>query len=272
MGHDSPVSNVSALRTPPRISLGQANQEPTSRAYHLVARFARFFNQLVTVRKWTGQEHIPKAGGVIIVCNHTSNYDPLALGEFIIWAGRWPRFLGKSEIWKVPGLSWLARKCEQIPVYRNTDRAGNSLIYAEEALLAKGHAITIYPEGTITADPDVWPMTGRRGAAQLALNTGVPVVPVVAFGPHRVFGQKLLQPWRMFGRRKPVSVMGGAPIDLSAYEGAEPTKETLDEVTDLILDTLTGMVSELRGEAPPTDGRFDMRVGRRVPNDPGSRE
>lgn len=227
---------------------------------------------MVTRRRWAGQEHIPTTGGAILVCNHTSNYDPLALGEFIIWAGRWPRFLGKSEIWTVPFLGWLARKCEQIPVYRNTERASNSLVHAEEALLTKQHAITIYPEGTITADPDVWPMTGRRGAAQLALKTGVPVVPIVAFGPHEVMGQKDLQPWRMIGRRKKVDVMAGPPIDLSAYQDVEPTKEVHDEVTDLILDTLTVMLSELRNEAPPADGRYDMRVGRRVRNDPTSRE
>ncbi|HJE52069.1 MAG TPA: 1-acyl-sn-glycerol-3-phosphate acyltransferase, partial [Tessaracoccus flavescens] len=121
-------------------------------------------------------------------------------------------------------------------------------------------------------DPDVWPMTGRRGAAQLALKTGVPVVPVAGFGPHRVLGQKKLEPWRLFGKRKPVSVMASPAIDLSTYAGVEPTKEVLDEVTDLFLDTLTQMVADLRNETPPTEGRFDMRVGRRVPNSPDSRE
>lgn len=259
------MSNVSALRAPERRSLKDANREPASRAYHVVARFARFVNPLLTRRTWAGAEHIPKTGGIIIVANHTSNYDPLALGEFLIYAGgRWPRFLGKSEIWKVPVLGWFARKCEQIPVFRNTDQAVNSLVHAEEALEEKGHAVAIYPEGTITADPDVWPMTGRRGAAQLALKTGVPVIPVVAFGPHRVFGQKELEPWRIFGRRKPVRVMARPALDLSAYLGVEPTKEVLDDVTELILDTLTDMVAELRDEQPPAGGRFDMRLGRRV--------
>ena len=266
------MTNVSALRTPERRPLRVANREPAHWVFPVVARIARLLNPLVSKRTWAGQEHIPPTGGVIIVCNHTSNYDPLLTGEFIIWSGRWPRYLGKAELWRVPVLGWVARKCEQIPVFRNTDRAGTSLILAEESLLTRGHAVTIYPEGTITADPDGWPMTGRRGAAQLALTTGVPVVPVVAFGPHLVLGQQEVELTRLLGRRKPVSVMAGPPINLSDFLGAEPTKETLDRVTDLILDALTTMVSEMRAEAPPTDGRFDMRLGRRVQKDQSARE
>ena len=262
--NDCQMSNVSALRAPERRSLRAANREPSHWAYRVIAHFARLVNPLVSRRRWAGQEHIPKTGGVILVANHTSNYDPLALGEFIIWAGRWPRFLGKSEIWNVPGLGWFARKCEQIPVFRNTDRAINSLVHAEEALLTKHHAVAIYPEGTITADPDVWPMTGRRGAAQLALKTGVPVVPLVAVGPPRVLGQKKLELGKLLGGRKPVSVMARPALDLSAYTDVEPTKAVLDEVTALILDTLTEMVAEIRGEQPPAEGRYDMRLGRRV--------
>ena len=168
-------------------------------------------------------------------------------------------------------LGWFARKCEQIPVFRNTEKAGESLLHAERALLDKGHAIAIYPEGTITGDPDVWPMTGRRGAAQLALKTGVPVVPIVAHGADRVLGQKYLQPWRILGRRKPVDVVAGPPIDLSRFKDLEPTKALLDEATDHIIDTLTAMLAELRGEQPPS-GRFDLRLGRRVVKDKASDE
>lgn len=268
MRHDCAVNTVSTLRTPKRVPLREANKEPTSRAYKFIAKLAQTVNPILTRRRWAGAEHVPKTGGVILIANHTSNYDPLVLGEFVIWAGRWPRFLGKSEIWKVPVLKWFARKCEQIPVFRNTDKAGDSLREAERALTVKQHAVAIYPEGTITADPDTWPMSGRRGAAQLALKTGVPVIPIATDGAERVLGQKNIEPWRIFGRRKPVAVMARPAIDLSAYAGAEPTKEALDEITDLFLDILTDMVSELRGRKPPADGRWDMRVDRRVPNQP----
>lgn len=262
MGNDVRVSNVSVLRAPGRRSL-RAVTEDGSRAFHIVARFAQFLNPLLTRRRWAGTEHIPRTGPCIVVSNHTSNYDPLLLGEFIVFgARRWPRYLGKAELWKIPVIGWIARVCEQIPVYRDTDQAGNSLI-AAEAAIARGHCVCIYPEGTITEDPDTWPMTGRRGAAHLALKTGAPLIPLVGVGIQKVLGQREIELWRAFGRRKPVDIMAGPPIDLSAYTDAEPTRETLNEVTDLILDTLTGMVAELRDETPP-EGRFDSRVGRRV--------
>ena len=264
MGNDCPMSSISRLRAPARIALSRAIREPAQWPIKVVARFARFFNPILTKRRWAGAEHIPRSGGVIIVANHTSNYDPLLFGEYLVYgAGRWPRFLGKAELWKVPVLGWFVQTCEQIPVFRDTDQAGNSLIAAERALSDKGHCICIYPEGTITDDPDVWPMTGRRGAAQLALSTGVPIIPVATDGAHRVLGTKDIELWRIFGRRKPVSIMARPAFDLSAYEGVEPTKQVLDEVTDLIIDTLTDMVAELRGVEPPTE-RFDARLGHRV--------
>ena len=118
---------------------------------------------LVARRHWAGQEHIPATGPAIVVGNHISNFDPLVLGEYLIYSGRWPRFLGKADIWRVPVLGWVAKQCQQIPVYRDTDRASDSLIHARKAL-ERGQLIALYPEGTITADPDGWPMTGRRGA------------------------------------------------------------------------------------------------------------
>lgn len=260
----SPVSNVSDLRAPRRTSLRQAVKANGAWPFHLVACFARLINPILTRRRWAGAGHIPSAGPCIVVSNHTSNYDPLVVGEFVLFGGgRWPRYLGKAELWTTPVIGWIARACEQIPVYRDTDRAGNSLIEAEKALTRHGRCVFIYPEGTITEDPDTWPMTGRRGAAHLALTTGAPLIPVAAVGIHKVLGQREIEPWRMFGRRKPVDIMAGPPIDLSAYQGCEPTKDVLDEVTTLILDTLTAMVADLRGETPPS-GRFDSRVGRRV--------
>lgn len=252
---------------PWRRRLREANHEPAPRVFRGLAHLVHALVPLVARRHWSGQEHLPRSGGVIVVANHISNADPVLLGEYLIWAGRWPHYLGKSDIWKVPGLGWLARSCEQIPVYRNTERASESLVHAEEAL-AKGQLVAIYPEGTITGDPDGWPMTGRRGAAHLALFSGAPVIPVAQTGADRILGGKQLRFGRLlrslFGPRPDIYLEMGPPIDLSAFAGREPTKETLDQITDLFLDTLTAMRAELTGLTPP-EGRYDMRVGTRVP-------
>lgn len=239
------------------------NREPAPVVYRALVWLVRVVMPLVARRHWAGQEHIPATGPAIVVGNHISNFDPLVLGEYLIYSGRWPRFLGKADIWRVPVLGWVARQCRQIPVYRDTDRASDSLIHARKAL-EQGDLIALYPEGTITADPDGWPMTGRRGAAQLALRTGAPVIPVVQDGAQLVLGGKRLEFWRLFGRRRDIRVQAGPPLDLSEFDGGEPTKETLDRATDRILDTLTAMRAELTGLTPP-EGRFDMRQGRRVP-------
>ena len=83
-------------------------------------------------------------------------------------------------------------------------------------------------------------------------------------GVSYVLGGKRLEFWRLFGRRRDIRVQAGPPLDLSEFDGGEPTKETLDRATDRILDPLTAMRAELTGLTPP-EGRFDMRQGRRVP-------
>lgn len=252
---------------PWRRRLGRANREPAPWVYHAIAHLAHALLPLVGRRHWAGQEHIPQGGAVIVVANHISNADPVILGEYLIWSGRWPRFLGKADIWKVPVLGWVARQCEQIPVHRGTERAQDSLIHAERAL-RKGQVVAIYPEGTITADPDTWPMTGRRGAARLALTSGATVIPVAQMGAQLLLGQKQLDWRRILGGRRDLHVVAGPPIDLSAYAGLEPTVELQDEVTGLFLDVLTAMVADLKGERPP-EGRYDIREGRRVVGTPG---
>lgn len=246
--------------------LREVNHEPAPRVFRGLAHVVNALLPTVARRHWSGQELLPRTGGVIVVANHISNADPIILGEFLIWAGRWPHYLGKADIWKVPGLGWLARSCEQIPVYRNTERASESLVHAEESLAA-GKVVAIYPEGTITADPDGWPMTGRRGAAHLALVSGCPVVPVVQSGAERILGGKRISLRRLLssicGRRAAVHLTMGDPIDLSSFAGREPTKEVLDEVTTIILDTLTSMRARLTGLTPP-EGRYDARLGRRL--------
>ncbi|MBK7821410.1 MAG: 1-acyl-sn-glycerol-3-phosphate acyltransferase [Tessaracoccus sp.] len=239
------------------------NREPAPVVYRALVRLVRVFIPLVARRHWAGQEHIPATGPAIVVGNHISNFDPIVLGEYLVYSGRWPRFLGKADIWRVPVLGWVARQCQQIPVYRDTDRASDSLIHARKAL-ERGQLIALYPEGTITADPDGWPMTGRRGAAQLALRTGAPVVPVAQDGAQLVLGGKRIEWRRLFGPRRDIRVEAGPPIDLSDFDGAEPTKEVLDKMTERILDTLTGMRAELTGLTPPED-RYDARRGARVP-------
>lgn len=201
-----------------------------------------------TRRTWRGMEHIPAEGGVIIVPNHISHADPLVCAHFVYDAGRWPQFLGKASVFKVPVLGWMLRRARQVPVERGSVEAAKSLDTLAAAL-RDGGAVIIYPEGTTTKDPNRWPMRGKTGAARLALATGAPVIPVAMWGPQRIFDP---QTARLSLRpRIPVTVQAGPPIDLSRWAGTAPTKETLTEITDEIMLRLRDMLAEIRGETSP---------------------
>ncbi|MFC0508462.1 lysophospholipid acyltransferase family protein [Micromonospora costi] len=201
-----------------------------------------------TRRTWQGMEHLGRDGGVIIVANHLSHADPLVSAHFIYDAGRWPQFLAKASVFRVPVLGWILHRCRQIPVERGTVDAARSLDALVAALKAGG-SVVIYPEGTTTREPDLWPMKGKTGAARLALTTGAPVIPIAMWGPEKMFDPRTakfsLRP------RIPVSVVAGPPIDLSAWAGASPTRATLEEMTDTIMLRLRDMVAEIRGGTPP---------------------
>lgn len=203
---------------------------------------------IMTRRDWSGLEHIPAQGGAILVPNHMSHADPLVCAHFVYDSGRWPQFLGKASLFEVPVIGWLLKQFRQIPVARGTIDAAKALEAAVTAV-KDGAAVIIYPEGTTTKEPDLWPMRGKTGVARLALATGAPVIPIVMWGPERIFDPRTkklrLRP------RTPVTVVGGPPIDLSAFAGAAPTAAVLYEMTDEIMLHLRDMLAEIRGGPPP---------------------
>lgn len=205
--------------------------------------------QALTRRDWRGMENIPAEGGVIIVANHISHFDPLAVAHFIYDAGRWPQFLGKHSIFEIPVIGWLLHRLRQIPVRRGTVDAGLALDAAVAALKA-GDAVVIYPEGTTTKRPDLWPMRGKTGVARLWLTTGVPLVPVVSWGPQDIYDPRSSRLRLRF--QTPVTVVAGEPIDLSWYAGAEVTAANLHAITEVVMSRLTTMLADIRGEVPPS--------------------
>jgi 1-acyl-sn-glycerol-3-phosphate acyltransferase len=203
---------------------------------------------LWTKRDWRGMEHIPAEGGVILVVNHTSHADPLVVAHYIYDSGRWPQFLGKSSLFKLPVMGPILSWCRQIPVQRGTVDAVKALNAAVDAVRGGGVAV-IYPEGTTTREPHLWPMRGKTGAARLRLLTGAPVIPIVADGCENLFDPRTkkvgLKP------RRPVTVVAGPALDLSKWDGAEPNLATLSEMTEEIMLGLRDLLAEVRGETPP---------------------
>lgn len=212
-------------------------------------------SRLLGRRRFEGLEHIPEAGPVLLACNHISYLDPLYTGVFVHRRGRIPRFLAKQDLFRLPVVGWVMTAAEQIPVRRGSAEAGDSLRYAEQAL-AEGKAVLIYPEGTITRDPDHWPMVAHTGVARLALHADVPVIPVVHWGTHRVYDH-------YGGRFRPlprtdVVVRAGPAVDLSEFRRRPVDRPLLRAATDRVMDGVRRLLAEVRDQPAPA-GFFDPR-------------
>jgi 1-acyl-sn-glycerol-3-phosphate acyltransferase len=197
---------------------------------------------------------IPLEGPAILVTNHVSHVDPFLAAKMVIDLGRTPRFLAKDTIFTVPVVGAAMRGMGHIPVRRGTADARQSLSAAVSALRS-GRIVVLHPEGTVTRDPDGWPMNGKTGAARLAmLVPEVPVIPVAQWGVQNSID--------LYKRRvrlvpRPRHVLSvGEPIDLTQFKEAEPTPDVLHEVTEVIMLRLRGDVAELRGEPVPTGPLF----------------
>ncbi|MDX6286923.1 MAG: hypothetical protein QOG53_2408 [Frankiales bacterium] len=227
-------------------------------AYRMVILIVQPFLYLLTKRDWRGKENLPTTGGFIVAANHVSHVDPFMLGHCLYRLGRPPRYLAKSELWKIPVVKWILSNAGQIPVHRRTTDASLAL---KDAVVAveRGECLAVYPEGTTTKDPAYWPMIPKTGVARLALMTGVPVVPVGQWGAQAIYGQdRKLHLWP----RHKVQVRIGPAVDLSEYEGKPLDTETLRAATTKIMEAVRQLVGEIRGEVPPA-AVYDPQVARR---------
>jgi 1-acyl-sn-glycerol-3-phosphate acyltransferase len=199
--------------------------------------------------EFSGTERLTQAeGGIIAAPNHTSWFDPLVVAYTLWQADRPPRFLGKESVFRVPVFGRIITHAGQIPVYRDTAEARTAIRDALSAL-DRGECVVVYPEGTITRDPGLWPMSAKTGAVRLALTSGRPLFPIAQWGSHLVMG-----PYQKEFRilpRKTIRVVVGEPVDLSDLLGRPLDGETLGIGGDRLMDAITSLVAGIRQEAPP---------------------
>lgn len=208
-----------------------------------------------TKRTWIDGEKIPATGGCILVFNHVSHVDPLTAAHIVYDHGRMPRYLAKSGLFKNPAMSRFLTAAGQIPVERLSKNAKGAFDAAVAAVRA-GECVVVYPEGTLTRDPDLWPMAGKSGAARIALETGAPVIPIGQWGAHDLLYPYAKKP-HLFPRTQ-ITMKVGDPVALDDLREQPRTLATINQATDRIMSALTELVAELRDEAPPAE-RFDAR-------------
>jgi len=223
-------------------------------------------SKLMFAIRYRHRERFPARGPVLLVANHVSVLDPLACARLVFDSGRMPHFLAKESVFK--GLAGtILRSAGQIPVARYSSDAVGALSAAQDDLAA-GNVVVIYPEGSVTRDPNWWPMQARTGAARLALTTDAVVLPVAQWGPQRLhdYHAKKLH----LRLRTPTDYLVGEPIDLSQLRaelraGRPLTADLLRETTDLMMGRVRHQLAELRGE--PAPALFHPRPRRELPGD-----
>jgi 1-acyl-sn-glycerol-3-phosphate acyltransferase len=203
--------------------------------------------------RFTPDAKLPSTGPFILSPNHYSEIDPIAMGAAIWHLGRLPRFMAKESLFRVPVLGWFLRASGQIPVRREGSARGSdgNPMGAAGQLIQREAGVIVYPEGTLTRDPDLWPMRGKSGAVRLALETGIPLIPAAHWGTQKLMPRygKGIHPFP----RKTIEVAVGEPLDLSKFDGRDIDQKTVNEATVMLMTEITKLLAGLRGETPPAE-------------------
>ncbi|MGB6057217.1 MAG: HAD-IB family hydrolase [Microthrixaceae bacterium] len=215
-----------------------------------------------------GAERIPRTGPAILVANHRSYFDPLAIGFLLAKAGRPARFLGKKEVFDAPVVGDIVAALGGIRVDRGT--GSDEPLQAAEDALAAGELVALMPQGTIPRGPAFFDpeLKGRWGAARLAAATGAPIVPIGMWGTELVWPRSAKVPAVTNVISPPhVQVRVGEPIHLGVDRGVD--ERALDENTRIIMSAISALLpDESRDDRMPSHDDLALTYpGGIVPDD-----
>ena len=211
-----------------------------------------FVSYLAKIRI-TGREKLPAQGAFVLAPNHYSEFDPLIVAVAVWRMKRLPRFMAKESLFRIPVLGSILRATGMIPVARTSSAAAAKQTMAQSRdLVEHGRGVIVYPEGTLTRDPELWPMRGKSGAVRLALAGDIPLIPMAQWGTHKIMGryQKGLSLWPP---RKPVQIIVGDPVDLSDLRERATEPAALNEATRRLMAAITALLEQARGEKAPAE-------------------
>jgi 1-acyl-sn-glycerol-3-phosphate acyltransferase len=177
-----------------------------------------------------GRENLPTGSGYVLAAGHVSNFDPWAIG-MALWPRRFLRFMGKSELFWFP-LGPILEACGAFKVHRG--QADYEAIATAVALARDGHVIAMFPEGTRRRKGmrKKWEAQAHTGAARIALEAGVPLVPAGIKGTNEL---------RTLG---PIAVRYGAPIPLDDLELLD-TAEAARIATERLMESIHALEESL---------------------------
>lgn len=192
----------------------------------MLYNFARMICRLVLVimRRWEvrGAGNMPATGGVVLVANHLSYWDPIVVGGAV---NRQVHFMAKFELFKIPVLGPFISLMGSFPVRR--DRPDRNAIRTAVKLLQEGKVVGVFPEGTRNSSGEL--MKPHLGAAMLANRAGVPILPVAVSGSRGVFGK--------------VKVHVGEPF--LCQGDTKASKADLEKASDQAMEQIASMLARL---------------------------
>jgi 1-acyl-sn-glycerol-3-phosphate acyltransferase len=191
--------------------------------------------------RWYGLDRLPASGSALVVSNHISVLDSIAIGIAVSDRERIIRFLAAAEVFRIPVIGSGMRRIRQIPLRRGKGDWGALGVAA--GVIRTGGLAGIFPEGRVSDDGEV--QVGRKGAARLALAAGVPVVPVAIWGTQVRWPQTGLTLRRPI--RPNVAVIVGEPIITSGDPRDPPA---VRDLTERIMTDVSSLVAEARRLAP----------------------
>lgn len=222
-------------------------REPVYRGLAAVVLPAVAAMAKLTIR---GHEHVPAKGAFVLSPNHYSEIDPIIMAVAIYKSGRIPRFMAKASLFRIPVIGRILAAAGQIPVERAGRSSHGEPMEAARRIVRDELGVIVYPEGSLTRDPGLWPMRGKTGAVRMALEAGIPLIPAAHWGTQHLMPRygKTIHPFP----RKRIDVLFGPPVDLSDFAG-RTDQVAMTQATDRLMAAIAGLLGELRGETPPAE-------------------
>lgn len=224
--------------------------EPVFRALEIAGRTAvRATGTRITYR---GLGNIPARGGAVVAINHTSYVDFLPAALAAMYARRRMRFMIKAEMQDVMLVNFLITRSGTIPVDR---RAGGDAYPVAVERLRAGELVGVYPEATISRSFELKEF--KTGAARMALDAQVPIIPLIVWGVHRIWTKD--HP-KMLGRKKfPVTVAIGTPLT---------ARPSVDHTMSELRNAMQTLLYEVQESYPHPSGAYwvPRRLGGSAPS------
>lgn len=219
------------------------------------------------IRAW-GLDHVPETGVFITAATHVTMYDVFIPMMALFHLGRRPRYMAKAEMAKWPLIGKWFRLVGMQPVPR---RSGQAQAIEEESIkiLTSGRPLTVWPEGTLSRDPQKWPMSMKNGVGVIALEASRQLGRQVPLFCAITWGAASINHWFPWPRKNIVMCYdvrldySDLLVDMDQW-GEEPPIELANELADRIRRRCETVMAEIRGEEPPVEGYWDYRTMKRV--------